>query len=64
MEKLQPEVVRLTKSSIGNQIKLLDIKNEQSWSVLLNGIDTFIHLAERAHVLDYKADNPLDESQK
>lgn len=64
MEKLQHVVVRLTISPIGNQIKLPDIKNEQSWSILLNGIDTFIHLAGRAHVLDDKADNPLDESQK
>lgn len=50
MEKLQHVVVRLTISPIGNQIKLPDIKNDQSWPTLFNGIDTFIHLAGRAHV--------------
>lgn len=64
MEKLQHDVVRLARIPIGNQVNLPDIENEQSWSILLNGIDTFIHLAGRAHILDDKAVNPLDEFRK
>lgn len=64
LENLQYKVVKLTRNPMDNQIKLPDAKNVKDWATLLNGIETFIHLAGRAHILDDKTDNPLDEFRK
>ena len=64
LEEQKHEVIKLTRSPIGSQVKLPDIKNDVIWSTLLKEIDVFIHLAGRAHILDDKVDNPLAEFRK
>jgi nucleoside-diphosphate-sugar epimerase len=64
MEDHRHEVVRLTRNPKLNEFKLPNTKNIQSWSSLLGGVDSFVHLAGRAHILDDNVPCPLDEFRK
>lgn len=46
------------------QIIFDDIGGQIDWSNLLNGIDVIIHCAGRAHVMDDKEDDPIQEFRR
>ena len=64
MENHRHEVIRLSRNPKPNEFKLPDTNNSQSWYSLLDRVDSFVHLAGRAHILDDKAPCPLDEFRK
>jgi len=46
------------------QILVSDIAENSDWTNALLGVDTIVHLAARVHVMDDKANNPLEEYRK
>ena len=54
-------VIGRTKPSSDNDYVKTSLDAETDYSVLLKGVDVIIHLAARAHVMDDKSNNPLEE---
>ncbi len=42
----------------------LDLSNDCDWTKALENIDCVIHLAGRAHILNEKSENPLEDFRK
>ena len=54
-------VIGRTKPSSDNDYVKISLDAATDYSVLLKGVDVIIHLAARAHVMDDKSNNPLEE---
>ena len=54
-------VIGRTKPSSDNDYVKISLDATTDYSVLLKGVDVIIHLAARAHVMDDKSNNPLEE---
>ena len=54
-------VIGRTKPSSRNDYVKISLDAATDYSVLLKGVDVIIHLAARAHVMDDKSNNPLEE---
>ena len=54
-------VIGRTKPSSDNDYVKTSLDAATDYSVLLKGVDVIIHLAARAHVMDDKSNNPLEE---
>jgi len=54
-------VIGRTKPSLDNDYVKTSLDVETDYSALLKGVDVIIHLAARAHIMDDKSNNPLEE---
>lgn len=46
--------------SAAREVVVEDLATFQDWQAILQGIDVVVHLAGRAHILDDRAENPLE----
>src|SRR5690242_10257126 len=60
------EVIQVARKKVSPEIDLIidDIQTFQDWDNVLHGVDTIVHLAGRAHILNDRSDNPLEHFRR
>lgn len=51
-------------SGVDDYVQVGDIDQKTDWQQALTGVDAVIHLAARVHIMDDKADNPVEAFRK
>lgn len=63
-DKHNVKLVVRSKTERAHEVVVDDLSTFSGWDKILGGIDVVIHLAGRAHILNDRADNPLEAFRK